>query len=191
MSEFEPKIEIIKNAEKLVDPEHQKNIEKAIHERAEKARQERSSENLKLLHELAKEQAEAREKIIVEDQAEKEPDALLGMQQSLKSKAYDRTLKDVQRKLPKSARILSKITHNKTVEAISNVSATTIARPSGILGGSTCAFIGSVGLLYYSKHYGFTYNYGLFLLLFFAGFLVGALIELAVWSFYRAKRGKY
>lgn len=191
MSEHQPKHEAAKHHETLVDPEHHKNIEKAVHEKAEKSRQERSSENIKLLHELANEQAEAQHKIIVEDVQDREPDTLLGMQQSLKTNAYDRTLRSVQQKLPKPARIFSQTVHNKTVEAISNATAKTVARPSGILGGSICAFIGSVILLYYSKHYGFTYNYLLFLLLFVGGFFIGAIIEMAVWSVYRSRHGKY
>lgn len=191
MSEHLPKPEVHKVHEKLVDAEHHERIAAAVHEKAEKAAAERSAENLKLLHEMAKQEAEAQDKTRVEQQPDDEPDSLLGMQQSMKTNAYDRTLRGIQQKLPKTAHVFSKVAHNKTIEAVSNAGAKTVARPSGILGGSICAFLGSVIVLYYSKHYGFTYNYALFLLLFIGGFLVGALIELTIWSIYRSKHGRY
>jgi hypothetical protein len=191
MSEIEPKLEAHKHHEKLVDSEHHKNIEETIHAKAEKARVERGAENLKLLHEMAKKQAETRHKTPIEDIQDQEPDELIGMQQSLKTTAYDRTLQSVRQRLPKQAQLFSKVAHNKTVEAISNVSAKTVARPSGLLVGSIFAFVGSLLLLYFSKHYGFTYNYALFMLLFICGFLLGAVIELIIWSLYRTKNGRY
>lgn len=191
MSEHGPKPEIHKHHEKLVHPEHLKHAEKTIHKKAEQARHAQGAENLKILQELAQQQAETSHKTPIEEVKDQEPDNWIGMQQSLKSKAYERTLKSVQQKLPPKVRIFSHVTHNKTVEAISSAGAKTVARPSGLLGGSICAFIGSVVLLYYSKHYGFTYNYALFLILFVGGFLIGASIELVIWALHKRKHGSY
>jgi hypothetical protein len=191
MSEFEPKLEASKQHEKLVDNEHHKHAEELIHEKAEQARQQRSAENLKLLHEMAAKQAETRDKTLIEQPEESETDSLLGMQQSLKTNAYAHTLRRIQQRLPKQARLFSKISHNKTVETISDIGSTTVARPSGLLGGSILAFIGNLTLLYYSKHYGFRYNYALFVILFIGGFLVGSIIEVVVRTLYRRKHGHY
>lgn len=162
--------------------EHHERLQKHHESAAEKARQEASELNLAKLREQAKVHAETATHKTVEKHANKEPDTTIGTQSSLKAHAYEQSLKRVQKKLSKPDRTLSKVVHNKTVEAVSNVGAQTIARPSGILGGSICAFIGSVGLLYAAKHYGFRYNYLMLVLLFVAGFLLGSAIELIVWA---------
>jgi hypothetical protein len=187
-------------SEKIIQPEHQKSHESTDHsahnERlnkhhesaAEKAKKEQSEVNLSKLREQAKAHAEKADKIATEKQPDEEPQTILGTQRMLKANAYEQTLKRVQHKLSKPNRALSKVVHNKSVEAVSNVGAATIARPSGILGGSICAFLGSLILLYSSKHYGFRYNYLLFFLLFIAGFMIGSLIELLIWTTYTRKK---
>jgi hypothetical protein len=102
------------------------------------------------------------------------------MQQELKQTAYKRTLAQVQRHLPRRFRSFSKVVHNPTVEAVSNVGAQTVARSSGLLGGSVCAFLGTLVFWYYSKHYGFRYNYSLMLLFFVGGFAVGLVLEVVM-----------
>lgn len=173
--------------EKTVTHEHHERAEKHRNEQAEKARAEKSTENLEKIRELAK--AEANEaKKVVSEQAEDETDSLLGVQHSLKATAYERTLARIQHKLPRAARAFSRIAHSPVVDKVSAVSAQTVARPSGVLGGGICAFLGSLIALYYSKHYGFKYNYLLLLFLFVAGYLVGATLELAVWLVYSRKQ---
>ncbi len=184
MSEHQPRHEQHKSHEQLVDNELREHAEAAIVAKAEAAKQARSHENLAALSEQAAEHAKASEHIKPGESSETESDTPLGVQQLLKSQAYEHTLRRIQQKLPKSARTFSRIAHNKTVESISNASAQTVARPSGILGGSLCALLGSLLLLYYSRHYGFKYNYSLFFLLFIGGFLVGVLAELALWFLY-------
>ncbi len=192
MSEQTPAHEHQTNHEDLTDHEQSKQVAEAIANKGEEARKKsHDKESLKALAENAERQAEASENIKPDKQIDKEPDTDLGMQQLLKSNAYEHTLRRVQQKLPKTARAFSKIAHNKTVETVSNVSAQTVGRPSGILGGSICALMGSLILLYYSRHYGFKYNYSLFFLLFIGGFLVGALAELAIWLLYSRKQRRY
>lgn len=104
----------------------------------------------------------------------------IGTHQSLKKDSYASLLKQTQKRLPAVAKQFSKLVHQKNIEAISNVSAQTIARPSGLLGGGIGALLGSITLLYYSKHYGFRYNYAFFFVTFLAGFLAGLLVEILV-----------
>lgn len=104
----------------------------------------------------------------------------IGSHQLLKKDSYTSLLKQTRQRLPAAAKQFSKIVHQKNIEAISNVSAQTIARPSGLLGGGIGALLGSVTLLYYSKHYGFRYNYAFFLITFLVGFLVGLLVEMFI-----------
>lgn len=103
-------------------------------------------------------------------------------QKTLKKDAYKKTMQHVQTQLSKPEKTFSKVIHNKTVENISEASANTIARPSGILGGGICALLGSIFLIYMTKYYGFEYNYLLFFILFVGGFFVGMIGELILHS---------
>lgn len=100
--------------------------------------------------------------------------------QQLKTNAYAQTLRTIQRRLPRAEQAFSKVIHNRRVEAASEFAAKSVARPSGILGGAICAFIGSALLVYLTRHYGFVYNYTMFILFFVGGFGVGLLAELVV-----------
>jgi hypothetical protein len=188
MSEHAPKHESELDHEKLVSHEHHERAERERAAAAEQARAEKSQQNLELLRQAAKQEAKEAQELSHEKQSEPDADALFGMQQDMKDTAYKRTLANTQRKLPKAAREFSKVVHNEAVERVSAVSGQTVARPSGLLGGGLCAFLGSLALLYYSKHYGFHYNYLMIVFLFVGGFAIGALLELAVWSVYSRRR---
>ncbi|MES2971886.1 MAG: hypothetical protein V4702_06215 [Patescibacteria group bacterium] len=175
--------------EPLVGHEHHERAAQHKAEQAEKARHEKSHENLEKIAELAR--AEAQESHTVapkEEESTRQNDNWIGAQSSLKSTAYKRTLEKTQQKLPKTARAFSRIVHNDTIEKISAVSAQTVARPSGILGGSIVAFLGSVFVLYFSKQYGFRYNYTMLFILFVGGFMLGATLELAIWLVHGRKQ---
>jgi hypothetical protein len=102
----------------------------------------------------------------------------------LKQQSYKKTLQRVRAKLNTPQRAFSKVIHQPVIEKVSVVTAETVARPSGILGGATFAFLGSLALLIIAKQLGFTYNYLAFLGLFVGGFAVGLIVELL----YRAVR---
>ncbi len=170
------------------NPDHKAHGEKPLKQKAEWLKQKQQAQNLEHLLEKAEAHAEASETLAVESHDTRPDESLLGLQQSLKSSAYHHTLLRIQQHLPSYTRQFSRVTHNKTVEAISSASAQTIARPSGILGGSLCAFIGNLTLLYYAKHYGFSFNYAMFIILFAGGYLIGVFIELVVWAVF--KRGQ-
>jgi len=100
----------------------------------------------------------------------------------LKAITLRRELQHIRRKLPATQRALSQVIHQPAVRAVSEVTGKSLSRPSGLLGGSLVALIGSSGYLYLAKHIGFSYNYFVFILLFIVGFGVGLLLELAVWT---------
>lgn len=99
---------------------------------------------------------------------------------AVKNKAYKKELHRVQSHLPKSQRSFSKFIHAPSVETASEVGGKTVARPSGLLGGGIAAFVGSALLVWTSRHYGFTYNFFVFIALLIAGFVVGLVIEMIV-----------
>jgi hypothetical protein len=105
----------------------------------------------------------------------------------VKQQTYQKTLHHVQRQLPKAQRAFSKFVHRPVVEAVSEASAKTVARPSGLFGGGLCALIGSFALVWISRHYGFYYNPFVFIALVIAGFALGVLIE---WLWHAQKKLK-
>lgn len=176
--------------EKLVSHEHHKHADEHLAEQAEKARQQKSAENIEKIRAMAEIEAEKAEKIAAHEQPKTETDSTLGMQHSLKATAYARVLAKTQQKLSMPVRGFSRLTHSPVVDKLSAVGAETVARPSGILGGSICAFLGSLTVYYFAKHYGFTYNYLFVFFLFLGGYALGAFLELLVWLLY-SRRQRY
>lgn len=176
------------HTDEIVDHAHHERIQKHANEQAERARQEKSAENLAKIKELAQQESKSSSNILVGETPDDESNSFAGVQHSLKSTAYARTLAKTQQKLSKPARTFSRIAHNPVIDKISSAGAETVARPSGLLGGSLCAFLGSLIVLYYSKHYGFRYNYLTLFVLFVGGYLIGAIIELLIWFMSGRKR---
>lgn len=155
----------------------------------EQARKEQSEVNLTKLREHATSHAEEASTVNAKHHTEKAPQISLGSQHALKQTSFEQTIKQVQSKLKGTDKAFSKVVHNKSIDKLSNIGSSTIARPSGILGGSISAFLGSSILLFTAKHYGFSYNYLLLILLFVIGFLIGSSLELIIWAtYYRNKK---
>jgi hypothetical protein len=91
-------------------------------------------------------------------------------------------LAEVQNRLKPAQKRLSKAIHQPLVQHVSESAGKTVTRPSGLLGGGILAFVGSVAYLYITRHYDLAYNYSFFLLFFISGFLLGLLIEYAVYG---------
>lgn len=106
---------------------------------------------------------------------------------NIKQKAYSKELHRVRTHLPKAQRSFSRFIHSRGVEAVSEVGGKTVARPSGLLGGGIVAFGGTLALVLVSRHYGFTYNFFVFIALLITGFFIGLIIELIVRSIIKAK----
>jgi len=96
----------------------------------------------------------------------------------LKDLKYKRTLQSVRKDLSVPERAFSKVVHNPGIERASEAAGKTIARPSGVLAGGFSALLGGSIYLYITKHYGYSYNFLFFILLFAAGFMFGLLVEL-------------
>lgn len=103
----------------------------------------------------------------------------------LKSLALNRTLSRVRRQLSSPNRLLSKVIHQPAVQSISEATAKTVARPTGLLTGSLVALVGSSLALYLARHYGFSYNYLLIFVLFIGGYVAGFVVDLVVWLWRR------
>lgn len=150
-------------------------------------RQNKSHENQVKIRELISKEASPANKINLVEKPTDNENIFDQTQHSLKLIAYERTLAKIQHHLPKPIRTFSLIVHTPVVDTISTVSANTIARPAGFLGGGIFAFIGSLVILYQSKHYGFEYNYSLFFILIIAGYVLGTTCEFMIWLIYSRK----
>lgn len=95
----------------------------------------------------------------------------------LKKHARRTYLGKARRQLDPTARAFSKWIHNDAVDAISEMSAKTIFRPSGLLIGGAFTFIASFYYYHLSQNNGFRYNFTAVLLTFIIGFIIGLFVE--------------
>jgi hypothetical protein len=116
------------------------------------------------------------------------PSAPKTINRELRKITYKRELRHIQRRESAPDRALSKVIHQPVVRAVSEAAGRTVSRPSGLLGGGIVAFIGTTGYLYVAKHYGFEYNYLIFIGLFIGGFALGLAFEIVSWLILSAKR---
>lgn len=107
---------------------------------------------------------------------------------AIKNLRMRRNLAHVQKRLKPAQKSLSKLIHQPLVQRTSEVAATTVTRPSGLLGGGITAFIGSLIYAYLSRSAGFTYNFSMFLCFFVGGFVLGVAGEFALHQLARRKQ---
>lgn len=148
--------------------------------------QERAEARLEELQHKAEQAARSSRDVTVETKpADHQPQYV---NQELKSLAAARSLSRTRKKLSGPDRAFSHLIHQPFVEAVSNVTDKTVARPIELFTGALCALLGSSVALYMAKHYGFRYNLLLFFLLFLAGFAVGIVIDVVVSLLKRIRR---
>lgn len=167
--------EIAKHIEKTKQ-DTEKRAESTRHNHAEKVERIRSQIEAEA---KSKHEHEEHHKTKESEKTELEQPVLINKE--LKQMTYKRTLRKTQNKLPAPYKTLSKVIHQPVVEAVSEVAGKTVARPSGVLMGGVFAFIGSSLFLWISKHYGYEYNFLLFLSFFAGGFIIGILVELGLY----------
>ncbi len=162
--EVEPTHVSHEKAHHKAHPEHQ-----ARHEQHELA-------PVKELEQQAKEEAVVAKELVSHEKGGHDP-APQFVQKDLKENTFNRSMTRIRKQLPFGEKVLSKAIHQPVVDAVSRAGAKTVARPSGLLMGSICAFAGSSFFLWAAKHYGFHYNYLLFVIFFAGGFVLGLIIE--------------
>jgi len=166
------------HSNELVDHDGEK-LDELVGERARNATNEHAEKLDEIRQETEAESRPADEVVAAHIEKEEPAAAPAGLiNKELKSLKYNRTLQSVRKDLKPSERVLSKVIHNPAVDAVSQAAEKTVARPSGLLFGGIFAFVGSSAFLWISKHYGYEYNFLLFLLFFLGGFGVGLVLEL-------------
>lgn len=96
----------------------------------------------------------------------------------LKEMAYQRAINRIRRQLNPIDRLTSHFIHQPVINYLSDATARTVGRPWGILGGGFLAFCGSLIYYFFSKYYGYDYNFSVFLLLLVSGFIIGWAVEI-------------
>lgn len=148
--------------------------------------------NERLEHIRGQIQHEAKDKSEISDFDNKkekvETETRAPVNKELRNISLRKELKHVRSNLNPLDKLGSKVIHNPIVRNISEVSAKSITRPSGLLGGGLVAFLGTGAYYYLTEHVGLKYNYLIFALLFVGGFVIGLIIELGVYTLRSAKR---
>lgn len=182
--------ESARSSESAAEAKEAKERLEDLRHKAEEAAEKQSKVDIKELEAKAKAEAEGRDTGAkrTEREAPHQTHHQLVMTKELKQDALKKTLRRVQHQLKPSERSFSKFIHQPVVDKVSSVSAETVARPSGVLGGGICALIGSALLLYLARTYGFQYNLFVFVILFVGGFVLGMIIELVLRTLFRRRR---
>lgn len=156
-------------------------VEKAIDKAEQQAETAAEAERPlnEIRHEVA-EQAHSKNEITPAKGDQTETSASTFVTRNLKVQARTRLLKQVRQQLPAPERALSRVIHQPVVDTLSELGGKTIARPSGLLSGGICAFLGSSIFLYIAKHDGYHYNFLLWAMLFVGGFVLGLLLEAVI-----------
>lgn len=165
--------------EQLPTPENEYSQEHPAHIEAVRHEKENNTELEKAARQEVDQQTSHQEYNL----SEKEQSAAVTVSQpsrELKSIMRNRTLVRIRHHLSAPEKVFSRVIHQPLIDSASETAGKTIARPSGILSGGICALLGSSILLYISKHYGYRYNYLVFLAFFVGGFVIGLIVELLV-----------
>ena len=103
--------------------------------------------------------------------------------------SYRKTLTNVQNQLSAPSRAFSKVIHNPIVEKTSDAIGNTIARPNLIISGALGA-IASVFVYFIAKRYGYLLSGSEVIVLFVAGWSIGAVIEYARVGFINNRKNR-
>lgn len=152
----------------------QHEVEKTRHERAERANDNHEHAATEARHSVRQEAISGEERYSAHTE-NLSPPPIRTREDRITS--FNTTMSHVRANLSKPEKTLSKFIHQPVVEKVSEVAAKTIARPSGIIGGTIAAFIGLLSVYGVAKFAGFTLSGSEMPLLLLAGFVAGLIIE--------------
>lgn len=166
----------------------QKTHEKAP-QRHEKLEEDKLKQNIEQIRHKAEEAAIESDKTRAEaQQNESHTPKDSFVNKELKEMAYARTMNRVRQQLSPISRKFSGLVHQPTINVVSEGVAKTVGRTSGLFGGGLVALLGTSVYYWISKHYGYDYNFFIYLILLAGGFVIGWVIEL-LWNI--AHRGHH
>ena len=163
--------------------EHQKNtqeVERNRHEQSKADAKKQSKEEIYRQIEVARANKEAQKTKELHEHHDRPHHYIT---KSVKQGVYKHTIRNVQTHLKPAERRFSKILHNDTIEAISELGASTVARPSAILGGGVVMVFGGLALLLTARYFGFTIPMSSLIALYIIGFVLLFIIDIVAKPF--------
>ena len=189
MSEKYRQYEKALGAEKHIGTEGlERKLASEVNERAERGA-ENSHERIEAARKSVEQEAISRENVdaALSEQSQKDTTEVRWWSSELKAQTLDRTLSSVRKRLSTPEKKLSQFIHIRAVETISDATGKTIARPSGLLIGSICAFIGSLVSYVVARRIGGELSPSVGLIFFVGGFAIGILGEAIVFAYRKTK----
>lgn len=165
------------------EPQAQKSAEhkgaQQHHERelTQHERQHGSQKHVESIASQVEQKAVSKDTIAMGEREQPKQGHPITVNRHMKDMAFTRAIIRARKRLSAPDKLTSKIIHNPAVDAVSEFTAKTVARPSGMLGGAFFAFVGSSIFLWASNRYGYEYNYLVLAAMFVAGLVVGLAIE--------------
>lgn len=154
---------------------HAEKLNQNRHEKAERARGGQEQAKTEAQHQVEQEAISGKE--IAPQQSEKVAHIDQRTRSEQKLDSFNTTMHHVRQKLSKPERTLSKVIHQPVVEKASEVAGKTIARPSGVIGGTVAAFVGLLSVYGIAKFAGFSLTGSEMPILLAGGFALGLFVE--------------
>jgi len=170
-------------------PQHAGEHHRKIHEKKISTADKKhgSTENLEAIRNTVEKQTPAVKHEISHSGSESTNHHPVLVNKHLKETAFTRSLTRTRKKLSAPSKAFSKVIHVPVIDKSSEFIGRTVARPTSMLWGAMFAFIGTSGLLWVTKYYGYEYNYLLVVMLFVGGAILGTLAEFTWHSLRRSK----
>lgn len=153
---------------------HKESLEHGRHEAAEKASRSHERTRAEALRSVEQEAVSGKE-LAPTRQENVQPASHTRAEEKLHS--FNTTMHHVRQRLSKPNQAFSKVIHQPVVEKVSDVAGKTIARPSGIIGGTVAAGVGILSVYGVARFAGFSLSGSEMPLLLVAGFAVGLFVE--------------
>ena len=139
---------------------------------------ETNKEDLEAARHEALEQAQTLEKEKLKEKEQSSPAERRGpLTKREKDASFDKTMSEVRAHMSTPSKTFSKFIHHKTIERVSDVVGSTIARPNAILSGSVFAFIFTLVIYLIANHNGYALSGSETIASFALGWVVGLIID--------------
>jgi hypothetical protein len=149
-------------------------LERELNERSKETAPE---QNLEQLKDKAERAAELEKKQTVETAPVEKKRDTPKQRKAKAAVSYKKTMQETQAQMSAPSRSFSKVIHNKGVEKTSELVGSTIARPNAMLAGSVSAFLLTLAIYLFARHYGYPLSGFETIAAFVLGWAVGLLFD--------------
>ncbi len=158
--------------------EHQERLNENREREAREADKATSLESARAeAQEAASKQEKEQAPLPEQSPAEKRKARVADRSRMTTDQSFKRVMKDARKDMSAPSRAFSSVIHNKAVEAVSDATGKTIARPNAILAGSLAAFILVATLVIWAKYAGYALSGFETIAAFVIGWIVGLIFD--------------